>query len=92
MYSDNNVTDINLTFKIGVGLAYLAAFLVIIMFINILRCCRGKKTEDGQAKVNTLKHIEFLEEELNFDLYQECGRRIWQPFWENLFESIHYYS
>jgi hypothetical protein len=87
MYSDNSVTEINLTFKIGIGLSYLAAFLVILMFVNILRCCSSKKTDDGRTKVTTLKHIEFSEEELNFDLHQECGRRIWQPFWENLFES-----
>ena len=90
MYTSENVTEIHMAFLVGIGLAYVAAFLVIIMFVKILGCCRRKKktTEDGKAKVTTVKNIEFSEEDLNFDLYLECGKRIWQPFWENLFECI----
>ena len=59
--------------------------MIIITFIITIKS--NKKKDFNQTKEINEKDLVLSESELNWDLYFECIKRIWQPFWTNLLKN-----
>lgn len=64
-------------FYLGIGLVAFGLFVLLNTF-------KFKRLSNLNANVQPLLFSDF---NFNWDLYNEVVRRIWLPFWENLFNN-----